>query len=150
MSFTELRRHRAIAWDFDDTLIGHRSSPLLHAFIRSHRHIRHVIVTFRSHGMQHGVWHDLAAYAAAPEPACFDAILNIPDETYEAFERIFRWREAGLYVGPMTEAERSYLGWKGAVCAQHGLTILIDDNTAHVRLGCDKHEIALFHPDQFV
>jgi len=148
--FAVLRRHRAIGWDMDGTLIGHDAAPLLHDFIRSHPELRHVIVTFRSHGLETMLWRDLAAYATAPAPACFEAVINMDDDIFASFQRWRRWRDAGRHAGPPAPVEERYLAWKGRLCAERGLTVLVDDMTEHVRPGCARHDVALLHPDDFL
>ena len=148
--YARLRQHRAIAWDFDYTLDDHPASPNLHAFILAHPHIRHVIVTFRSHGEQKYVWEELADYPDAPTESCFDGVVNISDDAHVAYHEAAWQRTRLQHRGPLTAAEIEYLEWKGRVCAEHGLTALIDDMTDLVSRGCSKHGIELLHPDEFL
>lgn len=149
-TLARLATHMDIGWDFDGTLVGHAVSPLLHDFIRKHRAIRHVIVTFRSHNRERLVWSELARYKTAPDQACFDGVLNIPNE---AISDLVAGRERLGFVRrllPRSVADQRCRQWKGEVCQTHGLTALVDDMTAHVAPGCRRHEIALFHPDDFL
>ena len=143
--FAELRRHAVIAWDLDDTLIGHPASPALHAFIRATPDIRHLIVTFRSHRVAETIWRDLKG----PERELFFAAETIDDEVAAQYQRLHRQRATGLFAGPLCAAELVYLLWKGAVCARRGAGVLVDDLTEQVRLGCARHGIVLLHPDAF-
>lgn len=147
--FDELRRHRTIGWDLDLTLIGHPASPAMHDFIRATPEIRHLIVTFRSHGAQNHIWSDLAGVDGAPPPSCFAGVVNIDDAIVQAFRRINQHRTSGHYTGPLSPAEALYRSWKGRMCAQWGATILIDDMTEYVALGCTLHGIELLHPNRF-
>ncbi len=148
--YGQLRQHRAIAWDVDYTLYGHPASPNLHAFIVAHPDIRHVVVTFRSHGEEDEVWDELAEYPHAPAEACFDGVLNISDEAHVDYHDASGRRARLQHADPLSPAELHYLEWKGWTCAQNGLTLLVDDMTALVTRGCEKHGIELLHPDQFL
>jgi hypothetical protein len=128
-----LTAHSAIGWDFDGTLIDHPSSHLMYDFIRATPHKRHIIVTFRSHGTQNAVFNVLDV-VGGPHRTAFEALHNVPDELWEAYTY-------GLRGGGR------YLRWKGEVCSQLGLTLLVDDMTAHVVKGCRKFGIEHLHPD---
>lgn len=147
--FGPLRSHATIGWDLDMTLVGHPASGALHAFIRDTPHIRHVIVTFRPTSTRDSVWVDLARLPSAPGAHCFVAAETIDDGVAAAFQRLRRWRAQGLYAGPASPAETLYLCWKGEVCARWGATVLVDDMTDHVSLGCAINGIQLLHPDTF-
>lgn len=151
-AFTALRRHHGIAWDFDETLVDHPASIRLQAFIVANPQIHHVIVTFRSHGMERRVWDDLARYPDAPTEAAFAGMINISNRAYEAFSRDNDARVDGLkpLTGPLTPAELYYVNWKGRMAAQHGLTALVDDRTEQVAAGCQTYGITLFHPADFL
>jgi hypothetical protein len=153
MSFQDLENHDAIAWDFDGTLYRHPKSPAMHRFILDHPSTRHVIVTFRSHGMQHDIWDLLdAAYgAASPTRDHFESVLNIADEIYERFaeqDRIRRMRKlAGQSDAPPHPDETAYTEWKGRICREHGLTVLVDDKIEHTLEGCEKAGVCFINPD---
>lgn len=156
MSYSILDQHRAIGWDFDNTLIDHPSSPEIHRYIRAHPEKRHLIVTFRSFGWQDRVWSSLAAYPGAPGRECFAGLVNMDDARFvpavpeegahvehaRAHDAI-RLIEGKLLI---TDVD-SYLEWKGLMCRELGLTILVDDKPEHVLAGCAKHGIAHIHPD---
>jgi hypothetical protein len=145
-----LALHMDIAWDFDGTLVDHPASPLLHQFIRAHRGIRHVIITFRTHGMESLVWSELARHRAAPPRSCFDGVLNVPDEMWERVSD--RRKRLGLvrHLVPPFAAELQYRRWKGWACQKHAITALVDDMPAMVASGCRRYGIALFHPKDFL
>lgn len=148
-TFGPLRSHATIGWDLDMTLIGHPASDALHRFIHETPHIRHVIVTFRPTSTRDSVWADLAQLPTAPAAQCFEAAETIDDTLAAVFQRLRRWRAKGLYAGPVSPAEKRYFHWKGEVCARWGATVLVDDMTDHVRLGCEVSGIQLLHPDVF-
>lgn len=145
-----MRRHSAIGWDLDLTLIGHKASAAMHDFIRSTPDIRHVIITFRSHGLQDRVWSDLEAELGAAPRSSFAAVANIDDATVFGFRRVNQHRRTGRILGPLSPAEVLYRTWKGRACAELGATVLIDDMTEYVELGCKLHGIELLHPDAFL
>ena len=144
----DLRTHGCIGWDLDNTLIGHPAAPLMHDFIRAHPGIRHLLITFRS--TADAIGPDLAAQAGSVAAAQFEVIETIDPELAANFQRLQRQRAKGLYAGPMAFCELEYRSWKGRVCARHGATLLIDDMTDHVSLGCERHGITLLHPDQLI
>jgi len=150
VAIARLATHMDIAWDFDGTLVGHPASAMLHQFIREHRAIRHVIVTFRTHGTESLVWSELARHRTAPGRTCFDGVLNIADEVWE--EARARRERLGFvrHLLPHAPAELRYRRWKGWACSRHGLTALVDDMTAVVAAGCRRYGVALFHPKDFL
>ena len=116
-----------IGWDVDDTLIGSRHAEEVADYIRTNPHgQQHYIITFRSHGMQHRVFLDLAAYGL--DASHFVSLTNCPDSLYEAKGELYR-------------------DWKGSICATLGIEVLVDDDTENVSAGCDKHGVAHVHPD---
>lgn len=147
-----LSGYHAIAWDFDETLNDSPASPLLHQFIFDHPNIRHVIVTFRSHGWETQIWRTLDRNydGEAPDEAHFDGIINIDNESFANFQSIVQAREDGDYDGPLHDHEITYMEWKGLVCAQNNLPVLIDDNAPHTARGCDMHGVKLFDPLDFL
>src|SRR4051794_36714659 len=79
-TIARLATHLDIGWDFDGTLVGHSAAPFLHRFIREHRAIRHVIVTFRTRLPDAQVWSELALHRTAPDRSFFKGVLHIPDD----------------------------------------------------------------------
>lgn len=150
MTFPILEEHDAIGWDFDGTLYDHKASEAMHRFILEHPEKRHVIVTFRTHGIQHRVFEELAQYPKAPKPDAFDGVLNIEDVAWEKFSRNRHARSRGEIGPALTEEEIYYLDWKGATCAKHGLTVLVDDMVDRVRDGCEKNGVVYVNPDDFL
>jgi hypothetical protein len=147
MTFAILEHHNAIGWDFDETLVRHPYSAAMHAYIKTHPEKRHVIVTFRTHGLQNRVFEELALYPDAPGPEAFDAVLNIADEAWAKFDAHRSARLRGEIGPELTEAETYYLEWKGATCREHGLTVLVDDMVDRVHEGCKKNGIVYVNPD---
>lgn len=152
-AFGRLASHLDIAWDLDGTLVGHPAAPLLHRFILATPHIRHVIVTFRSHAGHGDPWRELAAYGDAPGRTYFERVIPIEDEMRDAFAAAHRGASLGWSLGrllrPVPTQEAYCRWWKGMVCHQHGLTALVDDLTPMVAEGCRRYGVALFHPDEF-
>ena len=122
-----LTNFRRIGWDVDHTLIGSRGADEIANYIRTNPHgQQHYIITFRSHGMQHRVFPDLAAYGL--DASHFVSLTNCPDAIYEA-------------------QGEPYREWKGSICGELGIEVLVDDDTENVSPGCDKHGVAHVHPD---
>lgn len=139
----------AIGWDFDGTLIENENSPVLHAYIRNHPEKRHVILTFRTHGMQNRMFVEMRhLYHDAPGPECFSDIHNISDKAWWEADRCFQLRKAGQLRGPLTKWERYYIEWKGMMCADLGLPVLVDDNHPHTYTGCERYGIRYIHPNE--
>lgn len=143
MSFSTLLEHDSIGWDLDGTLIKHPRSQAMHEFIRRTPEKRHVIVTFRSHGMERQIWNDLFRYPMRLGQDDFSGAVNMTDEMFEN-EYLSSRSPAGLFV-----PTRRYIEWKGEVCAHLGLTVLVDDATDQVVPGCEKYGIAYVNPDDF-
>jgi hypothetical protein len=144
-----LRGFDAIGWDFDGTLLNHPKSNLMHAFIRAHPAKRHVIVTFRTHGYQNQMFRELRrAYPDAPGPDSFSDVKNISNKAWEEFERYASLRLVNLMDGPLRPWEEYYVEWKGMVCHQLRIPVLIDDLADHVLPGCEKYHIKYLHPDE--
>lgn len=144
----QLERYKAIAWDFDGTLIEHPKSPLMHEYIIAHPEKTHAIITFRSHGWQRRVWDEMYdLYPDAPERDCFAGVYNVSDRAFERYDETKRLRALGRYRGPMTPWERYYIQWKGLVCKLRDLPVLVDDREDEVLPGCEKYGIHYVHPD---
>ena len=122
-----LANFKRIGWDVDDTLIGSHHADEIADYIRANPlDQEHFIITFRSHGMQHRVFRDLEAYGL--DRTHFVSLTNCPDAVYEA-------------------QGEPYREWKGSICAEFGIEVLVDDDTENVAPGCDKHGVAHIHPD---
>ena len=122
-----LANFKRVGWDVDDTLIGSRHADEIADYIRTNPlDQQHYIITFRSHGMQHRVFRDLAAYDL--DSSHFVSLTNCPDAIYEA-------------------QGESYREWKGGICAGLGIEVLVDDDWENVAAGCEKHGVAHIHPD---
>lgn len=148
--FELLRGMRALAWDFDDTLVGHPAAALMHDFIAANPQIAHHIVTFRSQGAEARIWEELAAATQIVGREHFDRAINVDDNLAALVGRLRRHRASRLFAGPEGPAERAYRHWKGMICAQIGAGALIDDRTDDVAPGCDAFGILHLHPDVFL
>ncbi|CAM6054945.1 unnamed protein product [Sphagnum tenellum] len=129
--------HDAIAWDFDKTLIDNEHTPLFYEYIHNTPNKRHVIVTFRTHGMQDRMFQELAANNG-PAETDFAGYANISNEAWEAWNADAKKRRIGDLKGPPTEAETYYTHWKGETCHKLGLSILVDDDIRNTLPGCRK------------
>jgi hypothetical protein len=150
MSFELLRGMHALAWDLDDTLIGHPAAPAMYDFIAANPQIAHHIVTFRALGAETRIWTDLAAATQIVGRAHFGRAINVDDNLAGLVARLRRNRASRLFAGPEGPAERAYRHWKGMICAQIGAGALIDDRTDDVTPGCTAFGILHLHPDVFL
>ena len=148
--FELLRGMRAVAWDFDDTLVGHPAADAMHNFIAANPQIVHHIVTFRSQSAQAQIWDDLARQTQRVGKAHFERAINVDDALAALVGRLRRHRASRLFAGPEGPAERAYRHWKGMICAQIGAGALIDDRTDDVAPGCAAFGILHLHPDVFL
>lgn len=144
MSFEILKTHAAIGWDLDGTLIGHDKSRAMREFILATPEKRHVLITFRSHGLVPEIWPDLNRVGLTIDH--FAASIHMTDEMYESEYMSQRPIASGGRVGLIIPTQR-YLEWKGEVCRDHGCTVLVDDNESNTLSGCRKHGIVYINPD---
>ena len=152
MNFEILKDHHSIGWDFDGTVCDHSRTKLMWNYIKSNPQKKHYIVTFRSgeqfyskHGIvrwaEQGCWIDLLDCGSGLSEEHFVSIIHMSDREFE--ENCSKRTLSGLY----TEPSSYYVEWKGKVCADHGITVLIDDNESHTKPGCDKYGITYVDPD---
>lgn len=137
--FETLRDYRVIAWDMDDTLIGHPNSEAFWRFIRENPYNQtHHIVTMRSHGMEQRIFSDLEMFGSDLERHHFGEIVNIPNSLFEEFQR-----------SSDIDPAHPFFTFKGRACARLDAEVLIDDMEAKgiSKRGCDEHGIEHIHPD---
>jgi hypothetical protein len=113
-------------------------------FIKATPMKRHVIVTFRTHGMEDVVWRDLAAETRLVGPENFAGVLNIADQDWMNYSDALALRRLGCLPDEPTPAEVHYLGWKGQTCRQNRLTAMVDDDIGLVMNGCEQHGVTFF------
>ena len=142
MSISRLDEFESIGWDFDGTIHDHPKSQLMHAYIRDNPEKSHYIVTFRSHGMEKRVWDELAQYPDAPGADAFVEIINMSNDMF--VEGYMSQSSSGQSIVIPTLA---YKEWKGKVCSENGIGILIDDMTHDVFPGCNRYGVVHIHPD---
>jgi hypothetical protein len=142
-----LSPHVVIGWDVDGTILDHPKARLMHDYIRDHPEKRHIVVTFRSHGWEKVVWDDINEHHEdfPLEPGLFQGILNVPNATYAAYELARKTTLLGMDDPRIVE----YLEWKGRMCSENGITVLVDDLTDVVIRGCDRYGVTHVHPDWF-
>ena len=147
--FEKLRGYRNIAWDFDDTLIGHHYSHDMWEFILTNPYEQsHHLVTFRSGGYQDYIDSDLDIQGSSLRLSNFATVDCAPHEMWMHHNKR---RAAGLEGGPDSDEDTDpYLYWKGWVCSQRGFPVLIDDATDNVLPGCLKYGVHLIHPDEIL
>lgn len=114
--FEELRRHKVIAWDHDETLVGWDGARTLQAWIEAHPEKQHHIVTFRKTA---------------------DGLLEeLPEST--------RKRIASVTCAAGINLEERLFDWKAKVCSQIGATVLVDD-LYFQDVGCRQHGITFLN-----
>lgn len=155
-AFQRLATHMDIGWDLDGTLLDHPAAPALHSFIRRTPHIRHSVITFRS-ACHVAPLARLAGYPDAPGAEAFAAVIHMPDQlapslaAAQSVDRRSPWPRFGRLLPFGRRAEdQACRTWKGEACRQRGITALVDDMTALVAEGCQRHGVDLFHPSDFL
>lgn len=143
MSFSILDEHDVIGWDFDGTLIDHPKAQSMHDYILDHPEKTHIIVTFRSHGMERNIWRDLGRENhRAPGRAAFKDVINMSNKLFEEGYMAQKAVAASIVL-----PTKEYLEWKGKVCHDLGITVLVDDMPAMVIPGCDRYGVLHLHPN---
>lgn len=135
-----LARFPSIAWDFDDTLLGHRHSPAFWSYIAGNPYGQtHHIVTMRSHGLELTMFDELRTAGSLIGPAQFQHVLGVPYALYEQYQA------AGRTLPPL----HPYRTFKGEACRLIGAEALVDDmeGEAVSASGCQLYGIAHIHPD---
>jgi hypothetical protein len=134
---TDTRTVVRIGVDFDGTLVGGRRSAALRRFIDRHagRGVEFVIVTHRSHGLEHDIFPMLSMPPGPPlNKSHFKEVINVPDDLFEGSEGA---RMAEFYM------------WKGKVCQEVDAILLIDDKPEVCLAGCEANGISFLHIDDF-
>jgi hypothetical protein len=129
-----LDEHAAIAWDLDGTLVDGPRQTFLGAYLRGRRDKRHHLATFRRSSRIADVAAALTGVGLALD--LFDGVHCCPDRLRDAFD-----------AGGDPALVREFRQWKGRVAAEHGCTVLVDDDADLVRDGCRLH--AVLHVDSW-
>lgn len=90
---------------------------------------------------------DLSNYGIIDQ-TFFKKILSVGNEAWSMNDMMIRQRRLTNSTAPLTLDEIYYRTWKGMICEENGIPVLIDDDTANVIQGCEKYGIKLFHPDE--
>jgi hypothetical protein len=127
-----LYEHRAIALDFDGTLIDHPNSARLRDFVLSESDRRRFfIVTHRSARSAARLWRTLYHESFGQlGPRSFAGVAFLPLALYDAWCDCVCRRDRGELHGPPTRAERTFVQWKPRTARALGCTILVDDLAA--------------------
>ena len=152
----KLASHKGIGVDIDHTLINGPGSPLLQEWIKeNHQQVELHLITFRDGKDFDLVERDITTFGITFD--MFKGLHGVPAHIGPPFwamssrvgirENVFRpkWLRA-LDYHKHTEEEYETLFqniamWKGAKCAELGLTALIDDLEHFVVPGCTSHGI---------
>ena len=141
----QLKYYEKIGFDLDGTLFNHPNTEKFANYIRENPHNQQFhIVTFRTHNLVPRIEPEL--HKIGLTLADFDSVQHPKDSDYERYED-------ALY-GDASDPENAaaidhWRHFKGAACKKKGCGVLIDDMTADVLPGCEKHGVDHFHPDEF-
>jgi hypothetical protein len=143
ISIRVLDGHKRVGVDFDGTLVDEpKSSILVDYIIKNFKTTDFVIVTFRSHGMENEIWHilEMVHGKTGIKRDMFKGVVNIPNEMYENYlndlDQLFIRRRAGLEIPKIMPGIEAYRTWKGSVCYDAKLSVMIDDKPEDVEAGC--------------
>lgn len=142
--FERLKEFKAIAWDFDDTLVNHPKSALFWDYIERNPHGQiHHIITMRSHGLQYTMFEELEDHGSPLTRGHFERVINVPNSLFEQYERARR-------NSIVLHNDHDYFLFKGEQCREIGADVLIDDmeEVGLSHRGCEVHGILHIHPDQ--
>jgi hypothetical protein len=152
MTYSILDQHESIGWDVDGTMYeDHRTRTpetdarcrAMHEYILAHPEKKHYVVTFRSGKWATKVWEDLLRVNPdAPGEEVFVGLLCMSVQMFD--ENCARNLGNGYY----TEPTPIYKEWKGKICAENGITVLVDDNPNHVVPGCDRYGVLHLHAER--
>lgn len=129
-----LQRFAIIAWDLDGVLFNSAHQSDFHRYIRENAlRQKHLIITFRSCGLEDLIWSDLASCGARLTADHFERVVSVPHSL---------WLERASDGGHSL----AYREWKGQVAASLGAEVLIDDDRDHVLPGCLRYGVEYYHP----
>lgn len=144
-------KYAKIGIDFDETLIDHEYSADLWDFIAKNPYNQEFyIVTFRSGGLELRIWDDLAIRGSRLEPRHFAGVLTCPHEIWRDFHYGDAATTTPKLITSLAALDHPYLEWKGMVCADNEIEILVDDMPDMVLGGCRKHGVEYVHPDDII
>ena len=136
-----LGSHRAIAWDYDDTLIGNSSSTLFQDWIRAHPEQEHYIITFRNKadaelipaelrrlGFSHEYFRDIFY----TEDKFWNEYFELPESLrkLDSFNNLKRARPLkyhNLTNSAINNIKYTVGSWKPRIAQSLGCTLLVDD-----------------------
>jgi hypothetical protein len=142
----QLETYDILAWDIDETLIDNPYATAYAKYIIMHPKQTHIVVTHRSHGIQHSIRPDFEYFHGRKGNALYAMFNNIhavPDEIYSKHIKAIENRLLGL---PYDQAQiDTYHHWKGVICKEVGAQALIDDNIDQCYPGCEMHGIDFYY-----
>lgn len=148
--FQLLANYKKLGWDVDETIIDHPLSAKMWQFIKANPFQQeHYIVTFRSGGMENHIFSDLNNRGSDLTEKHFAGVLSCPHELWRD-HHLLKQTPQKLVASLDEIPDDPYVVWKGMVCANNGIPVLIDDMTHNVIHGCRKHGVMHIHPDDLV
>jgi len=141
-----LKKYHRIGWDFDGTLVGHQKSFDIWNFIDENPYGQeHFIITHRSHGLEKRMFDQLVEEGSMLTPGHFTQIFNVTDTMHAEFERN---KPNKLFIMPEDLSNDPYVQWKGLICHQNNIQVMIDDDPDIVIHGCLKYDIDFINVDK--
>jgi len=140
---TELDKYNIIGIDFDNTLIGNAASDIIANYVIQNPNKKYYIVTFRSHGLESSseISKNCITYLRKDMRRYFIDILAIPYVYVE--HKYYADHRKNISIEDYNEYTYNYVHWKGKICSEYNIEVLIDDDIKNVILGCNKYNINL-------
>lgn len=151
----ELDKHDTIAWDMDGTLIDGRNSDAFRQYIVSNPEKKHYIITFRDANWASRIYDELTACGMDNPTAYIDGIFTCPVDWHYYNEvnnnpRMAHVKKQYFETNRISQEQLDFYSmkfrqFKGAMAAELGCTVMIDDIEEWVEQGCVDHGVVFLH-----
>lgn len=151
----ELDSHDKIAWDMDGTLIDGRNSDAFRQYIVSNPHKTHYIITFRDANWATKIYSELEACGMIDPETYIDGIFTCPVDWHYYHNvnqnpRMAKVKQQYLETNRVTQEQldmysAQFCQYKGAMAAELGCTVMIDDIEDWVEQGCIDNGVTFLH-----
>lgn len=136
----KLKKHQKIGIDLDYTLICSDIDNILKRYIHTHPNKFYYIVTFRTFEDVDNIPHVLKTRGINIK--LFKKILTVPEDIFIDYIN-------GKENGNMNMTYE-YREWKGKICKENNISVLIDDLPEDVILGCNKYRIKFIDTNEIL
>ena len=139
----KLDKYQHIGIDFDGTLIDSSKSYIIAKYILNNPNKKYYIITFRTHGMERNIIKDLLQfYGASLGNNINNYITNVFTLPYKDYEDYTVSKvNTRLSKEEIVKMQYNYLHFKGKICSENNIEVLIDDLPNDVIQGCNLYNI---------